>query len=81
MIGRPKYRYGDVVEFKIKTKEGDSSRNGVIAIIDSYGTFFDDSDVSYDILNKDENILYKHVREDYVARKIDEVDPDHIWDR
>lgn len=77
MLGRPKYRLGDVVNFEC----GDCKDSGVVAIIDSYGTFFDDSDVSYDILNKDKNLLYKHVNEKYVLEKIDEIDPNTIWDR
>lgn len=38
-------------------------RKTVIYIIDKYGTFEDNSDVSYDILVKEENCLYKHINE------------------
>lgn len=77
MIGKPKYNYGDIVKFKYRN----DTKTGVIAIIDYYGTFYNDKDVSYDILNKDENILYKHFEEKYVIEKIGEIDPEKIWDR
>ena len=78
-VGHPKYNYGDIVKFKW---DGDDNppKTGIIAIIDRYGTFFDDSDVSYDIMVKDENMLYKHYREDSVIEKIGEVPEDKIWD-
>ena len=57
MKGKPKFKYGDIVEFKIEDKK----YKGSIYIIDPYGTFEDDSDVSYDILV--ENCLYKHINE------------------
>lgn len=63
MIGKPKYTRGQVVKFKVQ----DETKEGVIAIIDKWGTFEDNSDVSYDILVGDENCLYKHIREDYVV--------------
>ena len=77
MLGKPKYNYGDVVKFKL----GDDIKEGIIAIIDRWGTFFDDSDVSYDIMNKEENILYKHCGEKYVIEKIGEVPKEEIWKR
>jgi len=76
MVGKPKYTYGDVVEFKY----GDGVKTGIIAIVDRYGTFMDDSDASYDILNKQENILYKHFREDFVIQKIGEIPEEEIWE-
>lgn len=63
MIGKPKYTRGQVVKFKVQ----DETKEGVIAIIDKWGTFEDNSDVSYDILVGIENCLYKHIREDYVV--------------
>lgn len=62
MLGRPKFKYGDKVKFTINNEE----KSGSIYIIDRYGTFEDDSDVSYDILNDDETCLYKHINEKYV---------------
>lgn len=66
MKGNPKFDYGDVVKFNINDEE----KCGVVAIIDRYGTFFDDSDACYDILNEDENILYKHINEKFIIEKI-----------
>ena len=77
MLGKPKYDYGDIVKFNIGENE---QRTGVVAIIDRYGTFFDNSDVSYDILNKEENMLYKHFREDFIVEKIGKIDSNMIWD-
>ncbi len=64
MIGKPKYKLNDKVVFTIDNK----TKFGSIYIIDKFGTFFDDSDVSYDILVESENCLYKHIREDFVSR-------------
>lgn len=64
MRGKPKYDYGQMVRFTISDQEGNSiEKIGTIEIIDRYGTFFDSSDVSYDILVEDEKCLYKHITE------------------
>lgn len=67
MIGKPKFEYNDEVIFKWRDEE----KEGKVYIVDAYGTFFDDSDVSYDILvEKGENQgLYKHINEKYVRKK------------
>lgn len=53
MLGKPKYKYQDEVQFKI----GNKVKTGKVYIIDKYGTFEDDSDVSYDIMvDNDEHI-------------------------
>lgn len=67
MIGKPKYKGNDNVEFEIENK----AHKGTVWTVDKYGTFFDKSDVSYDIYVEEENMLYKHVNEKYVKRKID----------
>jgi hypothetical protein len=67
MIGKPKYKENDKVEFAIHEND---ARIGVIYVVDKYGTFFDKSDVSYDIYVKEEHMLYKHINEKYVKRKI-----------
>ena len=64
MLGNPKYTEGDRVQF---TFDG-QVKTGTVEIVDEYGTFFDDSDVSYDILIEEENTLYKHIREDRVVK-------------
>lgn len=74
MLGYPKYQIGQIVTFKIdmynrgKQETETLKKEGTIAIIDKYGTFEDDSDVSYDILVTDENCLYKHIREDFINK-------------
>lgn len=84
MIGQPKYTYGDIVHFKVNYKDKkdvahNEIKEGVIAIIDKYGTFFDSSDVSYDILVKSENILYKHFSENSIVEKIGQIPEEEIW--
>lgn len=64
MLGRPKYNYGDKVSFLSNRREVE----GVVYIIDAYGNFSNDKDVSYDILVEDENTLYKHVMEKLLTR-------------
>lgn len=61
MIGKPKFKIGDEVTF---SADG-TQKKGYVYVVDAYGNFFDDSDVSYDVIveNKNENCLYKHVNE------------------
>ena len=68
MLGKPKYVEGDVVKFRCD----DKIKEGTIYIVDKYGTFFDNSDVSYDILVEKENILYKHFTERFIVGKVEE---------
>ena len=66
MIGKPKYHENDLVEFQwLKDKP---NKVGVVYIVDKWGTLLDSSDVSYDILVKEENMLYKHISERYVVK-------------
>lgn len=77
MIGHPKYTYNDVVTFKCDIT-GDGNLVdviGTVEVVDSYGTFFDDSDVQYDVLgtfdatdddgnpNASSPIFFKHILE------------------
>ena len=67
MIGKPKFKYGDVVEFKYNGEK----IVGTVEIIDSYGTYFDKSDVSYDIMCDDykgQQMFFKHVTERLVKK-------------
>ena len=61
MIGKPKYEVGDSVKFNINGEE----KVGTIYIVDKYGTFKDDSDVSYDIMSEYDGAkcLFKHISE------------------
>ena len=79
MIGKPKYKINDIVKFKLPLNSGGYVEEfGIVAIVDSYGTFFDSSNVCYDIMNKDINTLYKHVNEKLVLDKIGDYDGD-VW--
>ncbi len=64
MKGHPKFNYNDEVKFNL---DGEIKK-GIVYVIDKYGTFEDDSDVSYDILVKNENekCLYKHINEKFL---------------
>ena len=77
MLGKPKFNYEDLVEFDWESKDNTTTLVGSIMIIDSYGTFFDSSDVSYDIMVEHSPhcngapCLYKHVSEKLVRRHLD----------
>ena len=65
MRGKPKFKEGEKVAFtfgNIATKEG------IVYIVDKYGTFDNPTDVSYDILVESENTLYKHITESKVSK-------------
>ena len=70
MLGKPKYNFNDKVKFSLKYKGEEYTLIGTIDIIDKFGTFEDDSDVSYDIMVNDGDMpitypcLFKHIRED-----------------
>lgn len=64
MRGKPKFDFDEEVAFTVDGKE----KVGKIFIIDKFGTFFDDSDISYDILVESENTLYKHISEKRVRK-------------
>lgn len=74
MLGKPKYNYGDKVKFKVKHEDKDYELIGKIEIIDKYGTFEDNSDVSYDIMVEEGNFpvgypcLFKHFSEDSIEK-------------
>ena len=71
MLGKPKYYENDLVEFQwLKDKP---NKVGIVYIVDKWGTLSDDSDVSYDILVKEENMLYKHISERYVVKYLGNV--------
>jgi hypothetical protein len=61
MLGKPKYKQGQLVRFEFDNE----IIEGTIEIVDAYGTWADPSDVSYDILGLND-CFYKHVREDYI---------------
>lgn len=69
MFGKPKYKEGDMVLFKYAIQGEELEKCGAVYIVDKYGVFGDTSDVSYDILVEEENMLYKHINEKFVTGK------------
>lgn len=65
MLGKPKYKYGDLVQFQVDN----NIKIGVVKIIDAYGTFFQIEESSYDLEVQKENCLYKHIRESRIEGK------------
>ena len=59
-----------------RRKNDGKIKSGKAEIIDSNGTFFQREEPSYDIMVKDEQCLYKHIRESLIEgikKSIDEV--------
>lgn len=67
MLGKPKFKLNDKVSFTLQ----EETIEGVIYIVDAYGTFDNPNEVSYDVLSEAKNILYKHIPERLVKEKID----------
>ena len=65
MKGFPKYKIGDKVHFEFTVEDKKYSEDGEVVVVDKYGTFEDDSDVSYDIRLEDDS-WWKHINEKYV---------------
>ena len=69
MLGKPKYTYGDKVKFDINYEGKTYLLEGAVNIIDAYGTFEQNEEVSYDIIVEngdfpsDYPCLFKHIRE------------------
>ena len=51
------YKEGQIVKFKINN----IIKEGIIYIVDKYGTFEQNNEPSYDIMVTEENTLYKHI--------------------
>lgn len=69
MIGKPRYKNGDIVTFYIVDTVGVNkviTKTGYIYIVDPYGTFEQNDEPSYDIMVEQDNCLYKHIRESFV---------------
>ena len=66
MKGFPKYKIGDKVHFEFTIEDKKYSENGEVVVVDKWGTFEDNSDVSYDIELEDGS-WWKHISEKYVS--------------
>ena len=64
MLGKPKFELNDKVSFTLQEK----TIEGVVYIVDAYGTFENPNEVSYDVFSDDENVLYKHIPERLVKK-------------
>ncbi len=71
MLGEPKFKREEQVRFTFDIKGEERSFDGVIYIVDAYGTFEQKEEVSYDIeaLMDGEVVLFKHVRESCVTKR------------
>ena len=72
-LGKPKYKVGEEVCF-VYGKDRDQEAKGRICIIDAYGTWEQQEEVSYDILGSrseeaDRRVLFKHIRESEIVNK------------
>lgn len=66
MKGFPKFKIGDKVHFEFTVEDKKYSEDGEVVVVDKYGTFEDNSDVSYDIRLKDGS-WWKHISEKYIS--------------
>ena len=71
MLGNPKFKVNDRVKFRIIVNGVKEEMEGVVAIVNSYGTFFQNEEPSYDIMVEHflggEKTLVKHIRESDVV--------------
>lgn len=66
MKGFPKFKIGDKVHFEFTLNNKKYSEDGEVVVVDKFGTWDDDSDVSYDIKLKDGS-WWKHINEKFVT--------------
>jgi len=60
------FKVGELVTFQWD----DTLKEGIVLVVDAYGTFESPNTPSYDIMVENENMLYKHVKCDLVKSKI-----------
>lgn len=70
-LGKPKYKVGEEVCF-VWGKDKKQEAKGRICIIDAYGTWEQQKEVSYDILGSkseepDKKTLFKHIKESEIV--------------
>ena len=65
MIGKPKFKEGDLVNFML----GEKKVTGKVLVVDKWGIWMDHRDVYYDIMDEKANMLYKHVEEKCLNKK------------
>ena len=60
------FKVGELVTFQWDN----TLKDGIVLVVDAYGTFESPNIPSYDIMVENENMLYKHVKCDLVKSKI-----------
>ena len=65
-IGHPAFMRGEMVSFYWR----EIRKTGEVQIVDAYGTFEQNEEPSYDVYVKEDNCLYKHIRESSLRREI-----------
>lgn len=69
MLGKPIYKLGDKVKFKMIYDGKPYELEGSVEIIDAFGTFVQKNEPSYDVhvdkvpFNNDSQALFKHISE------------------
>ena len=71
MLGRPKFKREDMVTFEVELNGELWKIDGVIYIVDAYGTSDQNEEPSYDIeaFYNGEVMLFKHIRESQVSER------------
>ncbi len=71
MLGQPKFKREDRVSFTFSVNGEEKLIDGVIYIVDEYGTFEQSEEVSYDIeaVWNGGVALFKHIRESRVIER------------
>ena len=75
MLGKPKYNKGDLVEFDIDYEDKTYIVQGKVEIIDRWGTWDNETDVSYDVMADNSFMgpcFFKHITEKSL-RKIERI--------
>lgn len=79
-MNKAKYKVGDKVRFSHPTMVSwggevireEGVMDGTVEIVDAYGTFEQHEEPSYDIYNKENNVLFKHCRESTIVEYLGE---------
>ena len=65
------FNYGDLVQFDFESNGQIQVITGTVEIIDKYGTFEQNEEPSYDLYRKENNTLYKHIRQSELKKADD----------
>ena len=73
MLGEPRFKQQDRVTFDFQMDDGLRKIDGVIYVVDAYGTCDQTEEPSYDIeaFYEGEVMLFKHIRESQVTERDD----------